>query len=63
MLAIGVGGADAVDVMSGMSWELKFPKLIGVKLTGKLSGWTRITSYNVCYTKLLRSLFNLDICR
>jgi len=40
MLAIGVGGADAVDVMSGMSWELKFPKLIGVKLTGKLSGWT-----------------------
>ena len=40
MLAIGVGGADAVDVMSGMGWELKFPKLIGVKLTGKLSGWT-----------------------
>ena len=40
MIAIGVGGADAVDVMSGMSWELKFPKLIGVKLTGKLSGWT-----------------------
>jgi aconitate hydratase len=40
MLAIGVGGADAVDVMSGMSWELKFPKLIGVKLIGKLSGWT-----------------------
>lgn len=40
MLAIGVGGADAVDVMSGMAWELKFPKLIGVKLTGKLSGWT-----------------------
>jgi aconitate hydratase len=40
MLAIGVGGADAVDVMSGMPWELKWPKLIGVKLTGKLSGWT-----------------------
>lgn len=40
MLAIGVGGADAVDVMSGMAWELKFPKLIGIKLTGKLSGWT-----------------------
>ncbi len=39
MIAIGVGGADAVDVMSGMPWELKFPKLIGVKLTGKLSGW------------------------
>ncbi|MBN1596881.1 MAG: aconitate hydratase [Bacteroidales bacterium] len=40
MVAIGVGGADAVDVMTGMPWELKFPKLIGVKLTGKLSGWT-----------------------
>ena len=40
MIAIGVGGADAVDVMSGMAWELKFPKFIGVKLTGKLSGWT-----------------------
>ncbi len=39
MVAIGVGGADAVDVMAGMPWELKFPKLIGVKLTGKLSGW------------------------
>tara|TARA_B110000495_G_scaffold69083_1_gene58922 strand:- start:3175 stop:5433 length:2259 start_codon:yes stop_codon:yes gene_type:complete len=40
MVAIGVGGADAVDVMAGMPWELKFPKLIGVKLTGELSGWT-----------------------
>ncbi|MFT5884730.1 MAG: aconitate hydratase [Arcticibacterium sp.] len=40
MLAIGVGGADAVDVMVGMPWELKFPKLIGVKLVGKLSGWS-----------------------
>jgi len=39
MVAVGVGGADAVDVMAGMPWELKFPKLIGVKLTGKLSGW------------------------
>ena len=39
MIAIGVGGADAVDVMAGMAWELKFPKLIGIKLTGKLSGW------------------------
>jgi len=39
MIAIGVGGADAVDVMVGMPWELKFPKLIGIKLTGKLSGW------------------------
>jgi aconitate hydratase len=40
MVAIGVGGADAVDVMAGMPWELKNPKLIGVKLTGRLSGWT-----------------------
>lgn len=40
MLAIGVGGADAVDVMAGMPWELKFPRLIGVKLTGKMNGWT-----------------------
>jgi aconitate hydratase len=40
MIAIGVGGADAVDVMSGMAWELKFPKFIGVNLTGKLQGWT-----------------------
>jgi len=40
MVAIGVGGADAVDVMAGMAWELKFPKLIGIKLSGKLNGWT-----------------------
>jgi aconitate hydratase len=40
MVAIGVGGADAVDLMAGMPWELKFPKLIGVRLTGKLNGWT-----------------------
>jgi aconitate hydratase len=40
MIAIGVGGADAVDVLAGMGWELKFPKLIGIKLTGKLSGWS-----------------------
>lgn len=40
MVAIGVGGADAVDVMAGMPWELRFPKLIGVKLTGNISGWT-----------------------
>jgi len=39
MVAVGVGGADAVDVMAGMPWELKFPKLIGIKLTGRLSGW------------------------
>src|SRR5262249_12313400 len=40
MIAIGVGGADAVDVMAGLAWELKMPKLIGVKITGKLNGWT-----------------------
>jgi len=40
MIAIGVGGADAVDVMAGMAWELKFPKVIGVHLTGSLNGWT-----------------------
>lgn len=40
MIAVGVGGADAVDVMAGMPWELKFPKIIGVKLTGHMSGWT-----------------------
>jgi aconitate hydratase len=40
MIAIGVGGADAVDVMAGLAWELKMPKLIGIKLTGRLSGWT-----------------------
>jgi aconitate hydratase len=40
MVAIGVGGADAVDVMAGLPWELKFPKLIGIKLIGELSGWT-----------------------
>ena len=40
MISIGVGGADAVDVMAGMAWELKMPKLIGVKLTGRMSGWT-----------------------
>src|SRR5215208_427225 len=40
MVAIGVGGADAVDVMAGLPWELKMPKVIGVKLTGKMSGWT-----------------------
>ena len=39
-IAIGVGGADACDVMAGLAWELKQPKLIGVKLTGKLNGWT-----------------------
>lgn len=40
MVAVGVGGADAVDVMANLPWELKAPKMIGVKLTGELSGWT-----------------------
>lgn len=40
MLAIGVGGSDAMDVMAGMPWELKMPQILGVKLTGKMSGWT-----------------------
>lgn len=40
MVAVGVGGADAVDVMANLPWELKAPKMIGVKLTGKMSGWT-----------------------
>ena len=40
MVAIGVGGADAVDVMAGLPWELKAPKVIGVRLTGQLNGWT-----------------------
>src|SRR5216117_1030912 len=40
MIAIGVGGLDAAEVMAGLPWELKMPKLIGVKLTGKMSGWT-----------------------
>src|SRR5437764_4626615 len=40
MIAIGVGGADAVDVMAGLAWELRMPKLIGIKLTGRLNGWT-----------------------
>ncbi len=48
MVAIGVGGADAVDVMVGMPWELKFPKLIGVKLTGKLK---RMDFSERCYSK------------
>ena len=48
MIAIGVGGADAVDVMTGMEWELKMPKLIGVKLTGSLSGWASPKDILVC---------------
>ena len=55
MIAIGVGGADAVDVMSGMPWELKWPKVIGVKLTGKMSGWT---SPKRCYLKACRNSYS-----
>ncbi|MCX6327415.1 MAG: aconitate hydratase [Bacteroidia bacterium] len=53
MIAIGVGGADAVDVMAGMSWELKFPGLIGIKLTGKLSGWSSAKDVILKITGLL----------
>jgi aconitate hydratase len=53
MIAIGVGGADAVDVLSGMGWELKFPKLIGIKLTGKLSGWSSAKDIILKVTGLL----------
>jgi aconitate hydratase len=53
MIAIGVGGADAVDVMSGMGWELKFPKLIGVRLRGRLNGWTSAKDVILKVTGLL----------
>ena len=53
MIAIGVGGADAVDVMAGTGWELKFPKLIGIKLTGKLNGWTSAKDIILKVTGLL----------
>jgi len=53
MIAIGVGGADAVDVMAGMGWELKFPRLIGIKLTGKLSGWSSAKDVILKITGLL----------
>jgi aconitate hydratase len=53
MLAIGVGGADAVDVMSGMGWELKFPKIIGIKLTGRLNGWVSAKDVILKLTGLL----------
>jgi aconitate hydratase len=53
MIAIGVGGADAVDVMAGMGWELKFPKLVGIKLTGKLSGWSSAKDIILKITGLL----------
>jgi aconitate hydratase len=53
MLAIGVGGADAVDVLAGMGWELKFPKIIGIKLTGKLSGWSSAKDIILKITGLL----------
>ncbi|MCK5852918.1 aconitate hydratase [bacterium] len=53
MVAVGVGGADVVDVMAGMPWELKFPKLIGVKLTGKLNGWASAKDIILKVTGLL----------
>jgi aconitate hydratase len=53
MIAIGVGGADAVDVMAGMGWELKFPKVIGIKLTGRLNGWTSAKDVILKVTGLL----------
>jgi aconitate hydratase len=53
MIAIGVGGADAVDVMAGMGWELKFPGIIGIKLTGKLSGWSSAKDVILKITGLL----------
>jgi aconitate hydratase len=53
MIAIGVGGADAVDVLAGMGWELKFPKVIGIKLTGKLSGWSSAKDIILKITGLL----------
>jgi aconitate hydratase len=53
MIAIGVGGADAVDVLSGMGWELKFPRIIGIKLTGKLNGWSSAKDIILKITGLL----------
>lgn len=50
MVAVGVGGADAVDVMADIPWELKCPKVIGVKLTGKMSGWTSAKGRNLQFT-------------
>jgi homoaconitase/3-isopropylmalate dehydratase large subunit len=61
MLAIGVGGADAVDVMSGLPWELKCPKVIGVKLTGKLSGWT--APKGILYLVLADDRYHSQSCR
>jgi len=73
MAAIGVGGADAVDVMAGLPWELKAPKVIGVKLTGKLSGWTAPKGMSGCFLLLhpdsqfirwyrVNELFGCKIC-
>ncbi len=53
MIAIGVGGADAVDIMAGMGWELKFPELIGIKLTGRLNGWSSAKDVILKITGLL----------
>ncbi len=54
MVAIGVGGADAVDVMTGMEWELKMPRLIGVRLTGKLNGWAAPKDVILCHYRIFR---------
>ena len=55
MAAVGVGGADAVDVMANLPWELKAPKVIGVRLTGKMSGWTAPKGKHHALKMLLRS--------
>ena len=75
MIAIGVGGADAVDVMTGMEWELKMPKLIGVKPTGSLSGWAspkdvilklaeilHCEGWDECHHRIFRSRCRILVC-
>ena len=60
MLGVGVGGADAVDAMTGQTWELQCPKIIGVKLTGQLSGWT--STKGECQLKFLENVsFEIDL--
>jgi aconitate hydratase len=62
-ICIGVGGADAVDVMAGIPWELKCPKIIGVKLTGKLSGWTSPKGVWITWAGILPRLRGLFLRR
>ena len=62
MVAIGVGGADAVDVMANIPWELKCPKVIGVKLTGKLNGWTSSKGYLTLFIYLVTIRCDLKGC-